>query len=66
MKTTCDGTFYTLPNDHQFNWEFQFKSVFKLEIQAEFGIQLGILILMGINLRECNTHRVYKIFFMEL
>ena len=43
----------TLPNDQQFNLEFQFESAFKLEFQAEFGIQFGIPILMGINLGEC-------------
>ena len=45
---------YTLPNDWQFNLEFQFKSIFKLEFQAEFGIQPGIPIPMGINLGECT------------
>ncbi len=34
---------FTLPTDQQF----------KLEFQPEFGIQLGIPILMGINLGEC-------------
>ena len=33
---------YTLPTDQLFNLEFQFKSVFNLEIQPKFGIQLGI------------------------
>ncbi len=45
---------YTLRNDQQSNLEFQSKSVFKLEVQAEFGIQLGIPSLMGINLGECR------------
>ncbi len=44
----------TLPNDQQFNLEFQFKSIFKLEFHPEFGFQLGIPILMGINLGECG------------
>ena len=43
----------TLPTDPQFNLEIQFKSVFKLEFQAGFGIQLGIPILLGKNLGEC-------------
>ncbi len=47
-------SWYTLPNDQQFNLEFQFKSVFKLEFQAKFGIQLGIPIPLGINLGECS------------
>ncbi len=42
--------------DQQFNLEFQLKSVFSLEFQPEFGIQLGIPILMGINLGECRVH----------
>ena len=40
--------------DQLFNLEFQFESVFTLEFQAKFGIQLGIPIPMGINLRECG------------
>ncbi len=38
----------TLPTDQQFNLEFQFKSVFHLDFQPEFGIQLGIPITMGL------------------
>ena len=49
---------YTIPNDQQFNLEFQFKSLFKLEFQVEFGIQLGIPILMGTNLGECRSRSV--------
>ena len=33
---------------------FKFESVFNLEFQPEFGIQIGIPILMGINLGECE------------
>ena len=39
---------YTLPTDQLFHLEFQFQSVFNLEFQPEFGIQLGILIPKGI------------------
>ena len=49
------STKYTLPTDQLFNLEFQFKSVFNLEFQPEFGIQLGIPILMEINLGECSA-----------
>ncbi len=37
-----------------FNLELQFESVFNLEIQPKFGIQLGIPISMWIHLRECG------------
>ncbi len=43
------------PTDQAFNLEFQFKSVFKLEFQPEFGIQLRIPIPMGIDLGECTV-----------
>ncbi len=51
--TQCQN--YTLPTDQPFNFEFQFKSVLNWEFQPKFGIQLGIPISMGINLRECIT-----------
>ncbi len=44
---------HTLPKDKPFNLEFQIESVFKLEFQSKFGIQLGIPILVGLNLGEC-------------
>ncbi len=44
----------TLPTDQLFNLEFQFESVFNLEVQPKFGIQLRIPISMGINLGECG------------
>ncbi len=38
------------------------ESVFNLEFQPKFGIQLGIPIPIGINLGECtNTRDMYKI-----
>ncbi len=43
----------TLPTDKVLKLEFQFESVFNLEFQPKFGIQLGIPIPMGINLGEC-------------
>ncbi len=46
---------YTLPTDQLFNLEFQFESMFNLEFQAEFVVQLGIPILMSINLGECRS-----------
>ena len=46
---------YTLPTDQPFNLEFQFESVFNLEFQPKFSIQLGIPIPMGIYLGECNV-----------
>ncbi len=39
--------------------EFQFESVFNLEFQPKFGIQLGIPIPMGINLGECIIHKIF-------
>ncbi len=44
---------YSLSTDQIFNLEFQFESVLNVEFQPEFGIQLGIPILMEINLGEC-------------
>ena len=35
--------------------EFQLESLFNLEFQPKFGIQLGIPIPIGINLGECIT-----------
>ncbi len=46
------GMSNTLPTDQLFNLEFQFESVFKLEFQPKFGIQLGNPIPIGINLGE--------------
>ena len=46
--------------DQQFNLAFKFKSVFNLEFQPEFGIQVGIPILMGINLGECMKVQIQQ------
>ncbi len=50
---------YTILLDQQFNLEFQFKSVFNLEFQPEFGIQLWIPILVVINLGDCTLRCDY-------
>ncbi len=47
---------YTLPTDQLFDLEFQFESVFNLEFQTKFGIQLVIPIPTGINLGECRLN----------
>ena len=44
----------TLQTDQPFNFEFPFESVLNLEL-PKIGIGLGIPILMGINLGECDT-----------
>ncbi len=47
----------TLPTDLLFNLEFKFESIFNLELQPKFGIQLEISIPMGIYLGECGKRR---------
>ncbi len=54
LLETLRNTIYTLPAVELFYLDFQFESVFNLEFQPKFGIQLGIPIPMGINLGECN------------
>ena len=44
---------HTLPTDQLLNLEIQFESVFNLEFQPKFGIQIGIPIPMGMDLGEC-------------
>ena len=45
--------------DQLLNLEFQLESVFNLEFQPKFDIQLGIPIPLGINLGECIQQRTY-------
>ena len=46
--------FFLNHRHHTLPTEFQFESVFNLEFQPKFGIQLGMPIPMGINLGECR------------
>ena len=50
----------TLPMDQLLNLIFQFESIFNLEFQPRFGIQLRIPIPKGITLGECVDLRTSR------
>ncbi len=67
----CDvfthGIKHTCNNQHNilFNFEFKFDSVFNLEFQPKFSIQLGIPILVVINLGEWTVSKSGPPYLLE-